>query len=99
MAILWLGFMSLFLGALAIPVVQHFMYSAGRFGLVREIIEGFLAFLLEVSLFSITLGIAGFFVFGPGGAVVMGLTGVVVSFIVVGILGAFSAVRQWRVTG
>ena len=99
MAILWLGFMSLFLGALAIPVVQHFMYSAGRFGLVREIIEGFVAFLLEVTLFSAVLGIAGFFVFGPGGAVVMGLTGIVVSFIVVGILGVFSAMRQWRVTG
>ena len=99
MAILWLGFMSLFLGALAIPVVQHFMYSAGRFGLVREIIEGFVAFLLEVTLFSLILGIAGYLAFGAGGAVAMGLTGIAVGFIIVGILGVFSAVRQWRVTG
>lgn len=99
MAILWLGFMSLFLVALAIPVVQHFMYSSGRFGLGREIVEGFLAFFAEVFLFSAALGIAGYFAFGAGGAVMMGLTGVTLSFMVVGILGAFSAVRQWRTSG
>jgi hypothetical protein len=98
MAILWLGFMSLFLVALAIPVVQHFMYSAGRFGLVREIVQGFVAFLLEVVLFSAILGIAGYLAFGAGGAVTMSLTGLTVSFIVVGILGVFSAVQQRRVT-
>ena len=98
MAILWLGFMSLFLGALAIPVVQHFMYSAGHFGLVREIVEGFLAFFLEVFLFSLILGIAGYLAFGAGGAAAMGLTGVIVGFMIAGILGVFSAVRQWRIS-
>jgi hypothetical protein len=97
MAILWLGFMSMFLVALAIPVVQHFMYSAGRFGLVREIVQGFVAFVLEVLLFSAILGVAGYVVFGAGGAVAMGLTGLTVSFVVVGILGVFSAVNERRV--
>ena len=98
MAILWLGFMSLFLVALGIPLVQRFVYSAGHHGLVREIFEGFAAYLLEVLIFSGFLGVVGYVVFGVGGGVTMGMTGLAVSFILVGILGTFSAVREWRMT-
>lgn len=97
MAILWLGFMSLFLVALGIPLVQRFVYTAGHSGLAREIIEGFVTYLLEVLVFSGFLGIVGYLAFGVGGGVTMGLTGLSVSFILVSILGTFSAVREWRV--
>jgi hypothetical protein len=98
MAILWLGFMSLFLFALAIPLVQRFMYSAGHNGLIGEIVEGFVAFMLEVLIFSGFLGIVGYLAFGATGAVTLGLTGLTVSFILVGILGTFSAMREWRMS-
>jgi hypothetical protein len=98
MAILWLGFVSMFLVALAIPVVQHFMYSAGRVALIRQIVEGFVAFVLEVALFTAFVGIAGYLTAGVGGAMAFGLTGLTVSFIVVSILGAFRAANDWRFT-
>src|SRR5262245_2039958 len=98
MAILWLGFMSLFLIALGIPLVQRFMYSAGHSGLVREIMEGFIAFMLEVLVFSGFMGLVGYVAFGLGGAVTLGLVGLAVSFILVSILGTVSAMREWRLS-
>lgn len=98
MAILWLGFMSLFLVALGIPLVQRFVYSAGHTGLLRDVVEGFVAFLLEVLVFTGVLVIVGYLAFGIGGAMSLGLVGLTVSFLVVGILGTFSAIREWRST-
>lgn len=98
MAVLWLGFMSLFVVALAMPLVQHFMYSAGHRGLVRDIVGGFVTFVLEVAVFTGLMAVAGYVVFGVGGALTLGITGLTVSFVVVGILGAVSAIREASMT-
>ena len=94
MAILWLGFTSLFVVALAMPLVQHFMYASGNKGLLRDIIGGFVAFILEVALFTTLMAVAGYAAFGVGGALTLGVTGLTVSFVVVGILGTVSALRD-----
>ncbi len=94
MAILWLVFMSLFLVALGIPLVQRFMYAAGHKGLLRDIVGGFVTFILEVALFTSLLAVVGYVAFGVGGALALGVTSLMVSFFVVGILGTLSALRD-----
>jgi hypothetical protein len=98
MAILWLGFMSLFLMALGIPLVQRFVYAVGR-GHIQAIIGGFAALLLAVLVFSGFLGMIGYFTFGIGGGVTLMLSGIAGSFILVAILGTFSSAREKGMMG
>ena len=86
MAILWLGFMSLFLVALGIPLVQRFMYAAGHNSLPRGVVGGFVTFILEVVLFTGLLAVVGYVGFGVGGGLALGVVGLTVSFFIVGIL-------------
>jgi hypothetical protein len=94
MAILWLGFMSMFVVALGIPLVQRFIYAAGSKGLLRDIVGGFVTFILEVVMFTGLLTVVGYVAFGVGGALTLGVTGLTVSFVVVSILGTVSALRD-----
>ncbi len=94
MAILWLGFMGLFLMALGYPLAQRFSYYNRRSGAVLTILEGYAAFLLEVSLFTIVMAAAGYVFFGTTGAVVLGLVGMAVSFLLGSVLGTFSAAHE-----
>ena len=67
---------------------------AMRDPVVRDIVGGFIAFILEVAIFTGLMTLAGYVAFGVGGALTLGVTGLTVSFVVVGILGTVSALRE-----
>lgn len=92
MAILWLGFMGLFLVALTFPIAQRFAYTHS--GLTRQIVEAALALLMVVALFTGLFALIGYLTFGLAGAVTMGLAGMTASFIVVAIAGTSTAIRD-----
>lgn len=94
MAILWLGFTGLFVAALGIPLAQEFAYSNHQRGLVRDVVGGFLTFLLEVAFFAGFLSLIGYLVADAAGFATFGLVGLIVGFIVAALLSAATTLRR-----
>ncbi len=97
MAILWLGFMGLFLAALTFPLAQRFAYSQEQPGLTRQIVEVIVALLTVVILLTGLFAMIGYLSFGVAGAVTMGLAGMTLSFMLIAIVGTSSATRDERI--
>jgi uncharacterized membrane protein YeaQ/YmgE (transglycosylase-associated protein family) len=85
--ILWLLFMGLVIGFLAVPLAQRIGYRYGRFGRTGDLIAVIAATVIGGVLVVLVGGAVGASLSGDGGAIVGGIIGAVIA---IGLLAAFS---------
>ena len=86
--LIWLLFMGLLLGFLAVPIAQRFGYAYGRFGRTGDLVAVVVATMIGGLLLAALGSGIGASLSGDGGAIVGGIIGAVIA---IGLLALFAA--------
>jgi uncharacterized membrane protein YeaQ/YmgE (transglycosylase-associated protein family) len=92
--LLWLLFMGLIVGFVAVPLAQHFGYAYGRFGRTGDIVAVLVGSLVGAGLFAVVMGALGGAVMQEVGIVAGGLIGAVLAVIMLALFAAKAAEEE-----
>lgn len=92
--ILWLVFMGLLIGFLAVPLAQRFGYAYGRFGRMSDMLLVIVGAVIGGVLVTALGGAIGASTGGDGGAIVGGIIGAVISVALLALLSTRAANKE-----